>query len=138
MFELVDLVLAFVCGIVTTVAFMSWLVNRWARRIRQLLEEAMNETDQPGEEQTLKDQVNDGKIILLEVEVDNNQFFCYNSKTNQFVCQGSNASEIIENFKQRFPGLNAILHTGDETALKTLRQQLKEHRENSNSVGSTS
>jgi hypothetical protein len=130
MFELVDLVLAFVCGIVTTVAFVSWLVNRWARRIRQMLEEAMNEADQPSEDQTLKDQVNDGKIILLEVEIANDQFFCYNSKTNQFVCQGSDASEIIENFKQRFPGLNAILHTGDETALKTLRQQLKEHREN--------
>lgn len=130
MFELVDLVLAFVCGIVTTVAFVSWLVNRWARRIRQMLEEAMNEADQPSEDQTLKDQVNDGKIILLEVEIANDQFFCYNSKTNQFVCQGSDASEIIENFKQRFPGLNAILHTGDETALKTLRQQLKEQREN--------
>ena len=130
MFELVDLVLAFVCGIVTTVAFVSWLVNRWARRIRQMLEEAMNEADQPSEDQTLKDQVNDGKIILLEVEIANDQFFCYNSKTNQFVCQGSDASEIIENFKQRFPGLNAILHTGDETALKTLRQQLKDQREN--------
>jgi len=138
MFELVDLVLAFVCGIATTVAFMSWLVNRWARRIRQLLEEAMKEAGEQSEDQMIKDRVNDGKIILLEVEVANNQFFCYNSKTNQFVCQGSNASEIIENFKQRFPGLNAILHTGDETALKTLRQQLKEHRENSSSIGSSS
>lgn len=130
MFELVDLVLAFVCGIATTVAFMSWLVTRWARRIRQLLEEAMKEAGEQSEDQMIKDRVNDGKIILLEVEIANDQFFCYNSKTNQFVCQGSNASEIIENFKQRFPGLNAILHTGDETALKTLRQQLKEHREN--------
>ena len=86
----------------------------------------------------LKSKVESGKIVLLEVEVENNQFFCYNSKTNQFVCQGRDVSEIIENFKQRFPGLNAVLHTGDEAALKTLRQQLKEHRETSDSIRSSS
>ena len=138
MFEFVDLVIAFVLGALTSVAFISWLVNRWANRLRALLEEAMKEVEEPNEQQTLKDRVENGRIILLEVEVADNQFFCYNSKTNQFVCQGSNVTEIIENFKQRFPGLNAVLHTGDETALKTLRQQLKEHREGSDSIGSTS
>ena len=138
MFELVDLIIAFVLGALASVAFISWLVNRWANRIRVLLEEAMKEVEEPNEQQTLKDRVENGRIILLEVEVADNQFFCYNSKTNQFVCQGANVAEIIENFKQRFPGLNAVLHTGDETALKTLRQQLKEHRETSDSVGSSS
>ena len=138
MFELVDLIIAFVLGALASVAFISWLVNRWANRIRVLLEEAMKEVEEPNEQQTLKDRVENGRIILLEVEVADNQFFCYNSKTNQFVCQGSNVTEIIENFKQRFPGLNAVLHTGDETALNTLRQQLKEHREGSDSIGSTS
>lgn len=137
MFNFVDLIIAFVFGAVAATAFISWLVQRWANRIRALLEEAMKEVEEPKEEQALKDRVADGKIILLEVEVADNQFFCYNSKTNQFVCQGSNVSEIIENFKQRFPGLNAILHTGDEAALNTLRQQLKEHREGSDSIRST-
>lgn len=136
MFELVDLVLAFVCGIVVTVAFMSWLVNRWARRIRQMLEQALNE--ETAQEPSIKDQVANGKIIPLKVEVDQDQYLCYNMLTQQFVCQGSNVSEIIERFQARFPGLNAALQSGDETALETLRQQLKEHRENSNSVGSTS
>ena len=46
--------------------------------------------------------------------------------------------EIIEKFKARFPGLNAFFESGDEQALATLRQQLKEHRETSNSIGSSS
>jgi len=135
MFELIDLILAFVCGIVVAIAAVSWVVNRMARRIRQLLEEALKEeTAEP----SIKDQIIAGKIIPLKVEVDQDQYLCYNHLTNQFVCQGSNVEEIIERFKARFPGLNAALESGDETALTTLRQQLKEHRENSNSVGSTS
>ena len=102
-----------------------------------MLEEALKDIEQPKEDD-IKTRVDNGKIILLEVEVANNQYFCYNSKTNQFVCQGNNVEEIIENFKQRFPGLNAILHTGNEEALKTLRQQLKETRESSDSIGSSS
>ena len=133
MFEWIDLIIAFVLGAVAATAFISWLVQRWANRIRALLEEAMKEVEEPKEDD-LKTRVDAGRVILLEVEVENNQFFCYNSKTNQFVCQGSNVAEIIENFKQRFPGLNAVLHTGNEEALAILRQQLKEHRESSSSI----
>lgn len=134
MFELVDLILSFVVGFVTAIMFVSWLVVRWAHRIRTSLEEALKEeTAEP----SIKDQVIAGKIIPLKVEVDQDQYLCYNHLTNQFVCQGSNVQEIIDRFKQRFPGLNAALESGDETALKTLRQQLKEHRENNNSIGST-
>lgn len=134
MFEFVDLVLAFVLGFATAVAVARWMVNRWINRIKHAIEEAIKEeSDNDETEEKL-----DSKVILLEVEVENNEFYCYNSKTRQFVCQGQNVTEIIERFKQRFPGLNAILHTGDEEALKTLKQQLKEHRETVNSLGSSS
>ena len=138
MFELIDLILAFVLGSICATMAISWIAHRWLNHLRELLEEAMNEVADPKDDNDLKSKVESGKIVLLEVEVENNQFFCYNSKTNQFVCQGKDVGEIIENFKQRFPGLNAVLHTGDETALKTLRQQLKEHRETSDSIGSSS
>ena len=137
MFELVDLVIAFVLGALAATTLLAWLIQRWANNIKALIEEALKEVEEPKEDD-IKTRVDAGRIILLEVEVADNQFFCYNSKTNQFVCQGANVSEIIENFKQRFPGLNAVLHTGDEQALKTLRQQLKEHRETSDSIGSSS
>ena len=127
MFELVDLIIAFVLGALAATTLLAWLIQRWANNIKALIEEALKEVEEPKEDD-IKTRVDAGRIILLEVEVADNQFFCYNSKTNQFVCQGRDVKEIIENFKQRFPGLNAILHTGDEQALKTLRQQLKETR----------
>ena len=138
MFELIDLILAFVLGGICATMVISWIAHRWLNHLRGLLEEAMKEVADPKDDNDLKARVESGKIVLLEVEVENNQFFCYNSKTNQFVCQGKDVGEIIENFKQRFPGLNAVLHTGDEAALKTLRQQLKEHRETSDSIRSSS
>ena len=139
MFEFVDLVLAFLLGALTTAAIIYWLVQRWLSSFKAMLEQALEEaTKTATDSDDLKARVESGKIVLLEVEVENNEFFCYNSKTHQFVCQGRDVGEIIENFKQRFPGLNAVLHTGDEEALKTLRQQLKEHRETSDSIGSSS
>ena len=130
MFNWIDLFLAFMLGGMCTLATMAWLVQRWANRIRSMLEQVMSESAEPDTAQDLKDRVEQGRIVLLEVEVENDQFFCYNSKTRQFVCQGRNVTEIIEHFRQRFPGLNAVLHTGDETALTTLRQQLKQRQEN--------
>lgn len=129
MFELVDVIIAFVLGFIAAIAFMSWLVQRWAKRIRRLLEEALAEE---AKEPSIKEQIDSGRVIPLTIEVENNQFLCYNSNTNQFICQGSDVQEIIDRFKQRFPGLNAVLHAGDEQALKTLRQQLKEHRTQEN------
>ena len=137
MFEFVDLIIAFVLGALAATTLLAWLIQRWANNIKSLIEEALKEVEEPKEDD-IKTRVDAGRVILLEVEVANNQFFCYNSKTNQFVCQGRDVKEIIENFKQRFPGLNAILHTGNEEALKTLRQQLKETRESSDSIGSSS
>ena len=138
MFEWIDLIFAFALGAMAAVSFIVWLVNQWANRIRSMLQEAVNEVSDPGTSDALKNLVEQGKIMLLEVEIDHNQFFCYNYTTHQFVCQGKNVLEIVNHFKERFPGVNAVLHTGDEQALTTLRQQLKEARENSNSIGSAS
>jgi len=135
MFEFSDLVVAFFLGALTALAGISWLVHLWAQRIRRMLQEALKaETAEP----SINDLVAAGKVIPLKVEVDQDQYLCYNTLTNQFVCQGTNVTEIIDRFKSRFPGLNAALDSGDEQALATLRNQLKEHRENSNSIGSTS
>jgi hypothetical protein len=135
MFEFSDLVVAFILGALTAVAGISWVVHLWAQRIRRMLQAALKEeTAEPN----IDDLVAAGKVIPLKVEVDQDQYLCYNTLTNQFVCQGTNVTEIIERFKSRFPGLNAALDSGDEQALTTLRKQLKEHRENSNSIGSAS
>jgi hypothetical protein len=78
------------------------------------------------------------QLIPLTVEVDQNQYFCYNSVTKAFVCQGRSLKEIVERFKQRYPDKSAAIYNGDETAVRTLKSQLKELDENRSSIGHTS
>ncbi len=76
------------------------------------------------------------RLIALTVEVDHNQYFCYNSITKDFVCQGSNLKEIRERFRARYPDKDAAIYDGDETAVATLKSQLKElKKQNENSIG---
>jgi hypothetical protein len=70
------------------------------------------------------------RLIALTVEIDNNQYFCYNALTKDFVCQGHSLKEIIERFRLRYPNKAAAIYDGDETAVQTLRNQMKEMDEN--------
>jgi len=54
----------------------------------------------------------------------------------EFVCQGTNLEDIKTSFRQRYPGKNAAIYNGDQSAVTTLRQQLKQLREGSNSIES--
>ena len=78
------------------------------------------------------------RLIPLTVEVVDNQYFCYNSITQDFVCQGVNLVEIVKRFKQRYPEKSAAIYNGDETAVRALKSQLKELDENSSSIRPTS
>jgi hypothetical protein len=69
-------------------------------------------------------------LIALTVEIDNNQYFCYNALTKDFVCQGHSLKEIIERFRLRYPNKAAAIYDGDATAVQTLRSQMKEMDEN--------
>jgi hypothetical protein len=66
------------------------------------------------------------RLIALTVEIDNNQYFCYNALTKDFVCQGYSLKEIIERFRLRFPHKAAAIYDGDATAVRTLRNQMEE------------
>jgi len=78
------------------------------------------------------------RLIPLTIEVVDNQYFCYNSITQDFVCQGTDLAGIVRKFKQRYPDKAAAIFDGDETAVRTLKSQLKELDENSSSVRPTS
>jgi heme/copper-type cytochrome/quinol oxidase subunit 1 len=93
------------------------LVLWLARRIEARLTEELGEIAQDLEAE---------KLIALTVEVDGDQFLCYNAQTMSFVCQGRNLEEIRERFRQRYPSKSAAIYNGDESAVKTLKQQLKE------------
>ena len=105
------------------------LVLWWARRIEAQMAEELGEIAQDLEAE---------KLIALTVEVDGDQFLCYNAQSMVFVCQGRDLEEIRERFRQRYPSKSAAIYNGDESAVEVLKKQLKELNENSRSVGSAS
>ena len=105
------------------------LVLWWVRRIEARIVEELGEIAQDLEAE---------KLIALTVEVDGDQFLCYNAQTMTFVCQGRDLEEIRERFQQRYPSKSAAIYNGDESAVEVLKKQLKELNENSRSVGSAS
>ena len=132
MFSWGDLIVAFFAGGLVATWVIAMFVRRWAERLRKLLEEALaEEAGKTTTTMSKEEAVASDKIIPLTVEFENDLYYCYNSKTNQFVCQGADVKEITDKFKERFPGLNAFFNAGDEAALTTLRKQLKENRDNS-------
>jgi hypothetical protein len=104
-------------GVIVFLLFV-WLVSR---RIRIQFESELTTT--------MKNLARE-RLIALTVEIDNNQYFCYNALTKDFVCQGYSLKEIIERFRLRYPDKAAAIYDGDETAVKTLRSQMEEMDEN--------
>ena len=104
-------------GVILFLLFV-WVVSR---RIRIQVESELSTT--------MKNLAHE-RLIALTVEIDNNQYFCYNALTKDFVCQGYSLKEIIERFRLRYPNKAAAIYDGDETAVKTLRNQMEELDEN--------
>lgn len=103
----------------------SWFEARIREQMGQDLEEVMSDLETE-------------KLIPLTVEVAGNQYLCYNSLTQEFVCQGVDLEEIVKRFKQRYPEKSAAIYNGDETAVHTLKSQLKDLNENSSCIRYTS
>jgi hypothetical protein len=111
--------------------FFSIAVNLLEFLLRRHIERSM-ESELTGVGQALDEE----RLIALTVEVDQNQYFCYNSITKDFVCQGSDLKEIRERFRARYPDKDAAIYDGDETAVATLKLQLKDlKKQNENSIG---
>ena len=100
----------------------AWLMHRLA----QDMGEELNAVGQALDEE---------RLIALTVEVDRNQYFCYNSITKDFVCQGSDLTEIRKRFRERYPDKDAAIYDGDQTAVAALKSQLQElKKQNENSI----
>ena len=78
------------------------------------------------------------QLIPLTIDVDGDQYLCYNSITQDFVCQGVDLVEIVKRFKQRYPDKSAAIFDGDETAVYALKSQLKVLDENISGIRYTS
>ena len=109
-----------------TIAFgllEAWLIYRFSRELSEELTSVGQALDEE-------------RLIALTVEQQHDQYFCYNSVTNDFVCQGRDLTEIRERFRERYPNKDAAIYDGDRTAVATLKSQLKElKKQNENSIG---
>jgi hypothetical protein len=109
-----------------TIAFgllEAWLIYRFSRELSEELTSVGQALDEE-------------RLIALTVEQQHDQYFCYNSVTNDFVCQGRDLEEIRERFRERYPNKDAAIYDGDRTAVATLKSQLKElKKQNENSIG---
>jgi len=119
--ELIDYLVDLLFWIVVWTVFFrvvfAWLEHRLAQRLEQEIGPIVRDLDS-------------GKLIPLTVELHDRQFLCYNSLTDDFVCQGYTLTEIAQRFNQRYPGRRATIHRGDSDAISQLRQQLRDDIEN--------
>jgi hypothetical protein len=115
---------------------IGWLITSLALSVLEFLLRRHIERSMESELTGVGQALDEEKLIALTVEVDNNQYFCYNSITKDFVCQGSDLTEIRKRFRERYPDKDAAIYDGDETAVATLKSQLKElKKQNENSIG---
>jgi hypothetical protein len=63
-------------------------------------------------------------MVGLDIELDRDTYFCYNSKDKQFICQGKTVAEIREAFQQRFPTKTAYLAGGDPRVVEHFKTEL--------------
>ena len=117
---LIELLVWFAIAYMVSRFAITWLMNYLTREIRTEVEEFVNRLDS-------------GKLIPVTVEVDQNQYFCYNVLTKDFVCQGYSLKELAERFSARFPEGKLAIYNGDETAVQTLKGQLEKVYEDRNS-----
>lgn len=118
--QLIDIVFWFLIAYMSARLLAAWLMDRLTRELRSEIEEFTNRLET-------------GKLIPVTVEVDQDQYFCYNALTKDFVCQGYSLKEIAERFSLRFPESKLAIHNGDENAVKVLKAQLEKMHEDRNS-----
>ena len=114
--QLVEALVIFIVVYIGTRLALDWLFNRLTRQLRADIEE-------------FADRLATGKLIPVTVEVDQDQYFCYNALTKDFVCQGFTLAEIAERFMARFPESKLAIYNGDETAVRVLKSQLEKFYE---------
>ena len=115
---------------------IGWLIFSIALSVLEVLLRRHVERSMESELTGVGQALDEERLIALTVEVDQNQYFCYNSITKDFVCQGSDLKEIRERFRARYPDKDAAIYDGDESAVATLKSQLKElKKQNENSIG---
>ena len=100
-----EFLLGIVIGAAAIYLLGGWLVRRLIAKMEQKVSSA---------EQT-------NLIIRARVEQIDNQFYIYNMDKNEFLVQGRNMKELVNNLELRKPGAVIGVVDGDEQAIQNLR-----------------
>jgi hypothetical protein len=119
--------LVFLAGMATSLLILRWAINC---AIDRMLERMVQEDEEDAVAETTAN-------MGLRVEFDQNIYFCYNITDGAFVCQGTNLAEIQSNFRNRFPGVNAVIVDGDDSSVSWLKTEMSKSNEDSSSIRST-
>jgi hypothetical protein len=115
---------AFLAGAIAASLMIRWAAERFVERLLAAVDDTLE-----------KEKATDSVTRQVEIEVVDNQVLCYNADTKEFVCQGQDLTQVIERFKQRFPGTYDVklVPANDETR-EWARTQLAKLNETGTSI----
>ena len=112
--ELMDILTAIGIGTLIgfgIVGFYVWILyQRIKGRVDHMVDQIIQEAE--------------SNLVGLDIELDKDTYFCYNSKDKQFICQGKTVAEIRQAFGARFPGKTAYLAGGDPRVVAEFKTEL--------------
>ena len=112
--ELNDIVVSVLTGIGIgvglAVLYIIYLIFKVKKRIDQMVEEVIAEAE--------------SNMVGLDIELDKDTYFCYNSADKQFVCQGTTVEQIALAFRDRYPTKTAYLAGGDPVVVEQFKTEL--------------
>ena len=91
-----------------------YLLTVWS--VRRLISRALAE-DAATEQEKL--------TIRARVEQHNGMFYFYNNDSEEFLVQGTNLVELIDNLEARRPGVTVQVVNGDESTIANLKALAK-------------
>ena len=105
--------LEFLLGVMIGAALLylmtAWTVRRYLSKI----------------EQAVADREQQDLIIRARVEQIGNQFYIYNLDKNEFLVQGRDMKELVDNLELRKPGTVIGVVDGDESAIQNLKATMQ-------------
>jgi uncharacterized protein YpmB len=64
----------------------------------------------------------ESQYMILDLEHTDNQYFCYDTRTKDFVCQGRDMAEIVRNFRLRYPDRRGVIYNAATDAVTELQE----------------
>ena len=65
-------------------------------------------------EKKIQESLQERQCIEMRIELVDNMILCYNVENKEFVCQGADILEVMDNFKKRYPEYSGMLTADDK------------------------